>query len=68
MTEAARSALVNINTNRQGATPPPSTTPEVLHELAKLGYLGNGNGLTRKGTIRRQLVMDELMNDMFGEI
>lgn len=66
MTAAARAALINIGTNRQGATPPPSTPVEVLHELTKLGILGRGNGLTRRGTIKRQQLMDDVMNETFG--
>lgn len=67
MSEVARTALVNVGTNRQGATPPPATPTEALHELAKLGILGRGNGLTRRGTIKRQQLMDDLLADAFGE-
>lgn len=61
MSEKARAALINVGTNRQGATPPPATDAATLHELTALGILGRGNGLTRRGTIKRQLLIEDLM-------
>jgi hypothetical protein len=64
MSTAARAALINVGTNRQGATPPPATPAAVLHELATLKLIGRGNGLTRRGTIKRELIVNELMDSM----
>lgn len=64
MSPAARTALINIGTNRQGATA--TGSPEALHELTKLGLIGPGNGLTRCGTIERQLMMEDLLEDIFS--
>lgn len=66
MSEAARAALWSIGTNRQGATPAPSTPAEVLAELKAMGYLGKGWGLTRRGTIKRQLMVEDDLNELFG--
>jgi hypothetical protein len=66
VTPAARTALIDIGTNRQGATPPAKTDAAVLHELTTLGILGVGNGLTRRGTIKREQVMNDLLDDIFG--
>lgn len=68
MTRAARTALINCGTNRQGATPPPNTDTAALSELAALKLLGVGNGLTRRGTIKRQQIMDDILNNAFGEV
>lgn len=61
MSTAAQEALINIATNRQGATPSPITTADVLEELKTLGLIGKNNGLTRKGSIKRELLSDELL-------
>lgn len=66
MSEKARTALINVGTNRQGATPPPTTDAATLHELATLKLIGRGNGLTRRGTIKRQLLVEDLMEGMFA--
>lgn len=68
MSPAARAALINVGTNRQGATIPMDTTPfEAANELRIMGLIGPGGGLTRKGSGKRQLVMDDVMNEMFGQ-
>lgn len=64
MSEAARTALLSCGTNRQGATPAPVTTTAALHELRTLKLIGPGNGLTRRGTIKRELIVNELMEAM----
>lgn len=66
MSEAARAALINIGTNRQGATPPPMTPADVLRELQEMGLLGKEWGLTRRGTIKRQLLVEDQLNELFG--
>lgn len=62
MSELAATTLMSTGTNRQGATPAPLTPTEVLEELRYSGYIGAGNGLTRKGTIARERLIDELSN------
>jgi hypothetical protein len=66
MSEAARSALIDIGTNRQGATCGPLTPREVLLELQAMGLLGKEWGLTRRGTIKRQILVDAQMDELFG--
>lgn len=65
MSQAARTALLSIGTNRQGATPSPATPANALAELEWLGLIGKGQGLTRKGTIKRELLVSSLMEDLF---
>lgn len=62
MSQAARTALLSIGTNRQGATPAPTTPVDALAELEWLGLIGKGQGLTRKGTIKRELLVSSLMD------
>ena len=66
MSEAARAALWSIGTNRQGATPAPTTPREILDELKAMGYLGKGWGLTRRGTIKRQLMVEDELDALFN--
>lgn len=66
MSPAARAALISVKSNRQGDTPPPTTPVAVIHELTALGILGRAGGLTRKGSGKRQLLMDDVMNETFG--
>lgn len=54
LSPAAVTALISTGTNRQGAKPT-NATPEALAELTRLELIGNGRGLTRKGTIQREL-------------
>lgn len=69
MGDAAKALLINAGTNRQGATVPlPRTNEEIvgLNELRKLGYVGKGDGLTRRGTIKRQILVEDTLNELFG--
>lgn len=66
LSPAACSALASVATNRQGATPAPATGSDALSELTRLGLLGDRGGLTRKGTILRQLVMEEMFAALLG--
>jgi hypothetical protein len=66
MSTAARTALMNIGTMRQGSTCGPATPREVIAELKSLGYLGAGGGLTRKGSIQRQRIADQQFEEMFA--
>lgn len=60
MSDAAREALINIGTHRQGATAP-ILSQDALAELEYLGYIGKGQGLTRKGSIVRERLVDAAM-------
>lgn len=64
MTASARIALINIGTRRQGAT---LTGVDVttLDELRRLGLVGRNGGLTRKGSIKRELIVEEMYDEMF---
>lgn len=64
MSTAARTALMSCGTNRQGATPAPATTTATLHELRTLRLIGPGGGLTRRGTIKRELIVNEMLEAM----
>lgn len=56
---AAKTALINIGTLRQGATLRPGTAEDVRLELADAGLVGRVNGLTRAGSIERQRLVSE---------
>lgn len=62
----ATAALLSCGTNRQGKTPAPSTPAAILEELRALGYLGKTNGLTRRGTIKRQILVEDQFNALFN--
>lgn len=57
MSTEAREAFINSGSSGKA----PSHTPaHVLDELRSLGLIGKNNGLTRKGSIRHDLLWDEL--------
>ncbi len=58
LTPAAQSALLSTGTSRQGAKPTHPMTEAVRLELQDAGLLGEGLGLTRTGTIQRDLFND----------
>ena len=64
LSEAAAKELVAIGTNRQGATNR-RIPAEVIAELQDAKLIGPGFGLTRKGTITRQRIMDSVLDSMF---
>lgn len=66
LTEQAQTALINAGTNRQGATIPTTTPIEARRELVAAGLVGACNGLTRRGTIARQRLMDIRLEEAFG--
>lgn len=66
MSRKAIAALMNIGTTRQGAVA--MGDQDTLAELHRLGYIGKGNGLTRKGSIKFQILDEELMEQSFGPI
>lgn len=65
LSAAARSALLAIGTNRQGAVIAPGTPSGASLELRAAGYTGPDNGLTRAGSIARQRLNERLMEAMF---
>ena len=65
LTEDARQALLSTDTNRQGATPRGRVAEDTLKELKLAGLLGRGGGLTRRGTIVRQRLMDARLDAAF---
>lgn len=66
ITTAAATALIDCGTNRQGTPIPASTVTEVRRELERAGLIGPGAGLTRRGTVYRQRLMDEMLDKAFG--
>lgn len=66
ITGAAATALADCGTNRQGTPIPASTATEVRRELERAGLIGPNAGLTRRGTIVRQRLMDEMLEKAFG--
>lgn len=47
-------------------TPPPITSAAALEELQTLGLIGKGNGLTRKGSIKREQLALADLDAMFS--
>jgi len=66
MSELAKAALISIGTRRQGATVAPHVDRDALAELEWLGYVGKKGGLTRKGSIKRELIMDAELDAAFN--
>jgi hypothetical protein len=58
-------ALINVGTNRQGASIWKGTNACVVNELRELRLIGSGGGLTRRGTIKRQQLMLAVMDELF---
>jgi hypothetical protein len=65
MSEAAKKALINVGTNRQGATVD-DVALNVWYEMYSAGLIGVGGGLTRKGTIVRERLMSAELEKAFG--
>lgn len=66
LTAEARIALVNVGTNRQGATIAHNTPAATVAELRSAGLIGFEMGLTRLGAIVRQRLMDLALETAFG--
>jgi hypothetical protein len=64
LSKAAQEALLSTRSNRQGETVPKTTDVVVISELSSEGLIGPGNGLTRRGTIVRERLFDQIM-DLF---
>lgn len=62
MSETAKRALLDVGTNRQGAKVADGVGAV---ELYSMGLIGEGMGLTRKGTIARERLVNEAMEAMF---
>lgn len=65
MSTLARTALINIGTRRRGAVA--TGKASVLSELESLGYIGRNHGLTDKGSIVRELLVEEEERNTFGD-
>lgn len=61
----AADTLIDTGTNRQGATISDATSEAVVHELQRAGLIGEGYGLTRKGTIERDRLVIARMDTLF---
>lgn len=61
----AKTALVDVGTNRRGATISNRTPAAVVDELHQAGLIGGGLGLTRRGTIARDRLMTAALADAF---
>jgi hypothetical protein len=67
LTAEARTALINVGTNRQGARVlQPGVSPATFVELVEWGLIGPNDGLTRAGAIVRQRLMDLALESAFG--
>lgn len=65
LSPAAREALVNVGTSRQGATIPHNTPAVTVAELRDRKLIGFGLGLTQSGTIAREHIQDSDLAEMF---
>jgi hypothetical protein len=65
MSDKARAALLSTTGQRQGAVPT-TMSADAAAELKDLGYIGRGNGLTRKGTIVIERERSADLDRMFG--
>lgn len=63
MSQSAERALINVGTNRQGATV--QADPDTLAELSARGLVGRSGGLTRSGTIKRQVLVNRVLDEAF---
>jgi hypothetical protein len=64
LSAAATEALINVGTNRQGAVA--QGTEAAMAELQRAGLIGDGFGLTRRGTIVRERVMSAALEAAFA--
>lgn len=63
MSQAAKDMLIDAGTNRQGTSVTGPAT--VRAELAALGLIGQAGGLTRKGSIARERLVNEMLDAAF---
>lgn len=64
MSQKAQDALWGAPSNRQGVRAQGDVRG--LVELAELGYVGKDNGLTRKGSIARERMVNAAQDKAFG--
>lgn len=64
MSEAAQSALVNAKSSKQGT--PTGAHGSARQELSDLGIIGKDGGLTRKGSIVREALIEVRLDAAFG--
>lgn len=64
LTTDARDALINAASGRQGAKVPGSSPVDAVQELTCAGLIGVNHGLTRKGTVIRQRILNSLLDRM----
>ena len=64
LSKAAEDALLAADSNRQGARV--KADLQIEWELLDAELIGKGGGLTRRGTIARQRVLDTRLNEAFG--
>lgn len=65
LSTGAIKALVAVGTCRQGAAVNSITDKVVVAELQAAGLIGVGLGLTRRGTIVRQRLVQDALDFMF---
>lgn len=65
LSSAAIQALIDVGTNRQGATISARTANVVVKELRVAGLIGDGMGLTRRGTIARERFVHTMLVTLF---
>lgn len=65
LTRDAENALIDVGTNRQGATINSTVDSVTVRELQDAGLIGDGYGLTRRGTIVRQRLVDAVLDALF---
>jgi hypothetical protein len=66
LSEAAKTALIDAGTNRVGAKVP-DVSMGTWVELKASGVIGVSGGLTNKGSVVRERLMDEKLREAFGE-
>lgn len=66
LSDMAKTALLDLGTDRQGTLPAPGTPPAAITELCAAGLMGEKTGLTRAGSIARQRISEQMMEAMFG--
>lgn len=62
LSPAAKSALINVGTSRQGALIGGTVKLSVIQELVNAGMIGPQRGLTRAGSIARDRAVNEALN------
>jgi len=61
----AERALINVGTNRQGATLNAREPASVTEQLRMEGLIGRDGGLTQAGSIERERLVSRRLDDLF---